>query len=69
MVGQESKLVFGILSLLLGILFLFFHKRIIKIQGESKEGDFSKEIRIQKFKVVGVIAIIGGIFLLLKYWA
>ncbi len=67
MKDQYSKLVFGIISLLIGIIFLFKNKKIIEIQGKSKEGDYSEEIRIQKLKVAGVIALIGGIFLILQY--
>lgn len=68
MEDQYSKLVFGIISLSIGIVFLFLNKSIIKIQGESKGDDYSEDIRIQKFKVVGVIAMLGGIFLLFKYF-
>lgn len=64
---QYRKLIYGIISLLIGIVFLFQNKRIIKIQGKSREGDLSEEIRIKKLKVVGVIAILGGVFFLLQY--
>ena len=66
--NQYGKLIFGIISLLIGIVFLFQHNRIIKIQGESKDGDYSEEIRIKKFKVAGIMAILGGIFLLFQYF-
>ena len=65
---MDSKLVFGIIFLLVGVVFLFLHKKIIKIQGKSKDDDYSEEIRIQRFKVGGIMAILGGLFLLSKYF-
>jgi len=67
--GQYFKLIFALISILIGLVFLFLNKQIIRVQGESKAGDYSKEIRIKSFQVGGIFAILGGIFLLFEYFS
>ncbi|MHB2149773.1 hypothetical protein ACX8XP_12005 [Calditrichota bacterium LG25] len=66
---QESyiKPISGILIFVIGIIFLFFSKEIIKLTGESKEGDYSEEIRIQNLRVAGTLLFLTGLFYILKY--
>jgi len=67
MQGSYIKPILGILSFVIGIIFLFFSKEIIKLTGESKEGDYSEEIRIQNLKVAGTLLFLTGLFYILKY--
>jgi len=67
MQGSYIKPILGILSFVIGIMFLFFSKEIIKLTGESKEGDYSEEIRIQNLKVAGTLLFLTGLFYILNY--
>ncbi|MHB2154425.1 FtsX-like permease family protein [Calditrichota bacterium GD2] len=66
MTQQTYGFLYGILAFLIGIVFTFFYKKIINIQGESKKGDIPMNQRIQKFKIGGIGLIILGIILILS---
>ena len=66
MTQQMYGLLYGILALSTGIIFTFFYKKIINIQGESKKGDIPMNQRIQTFKIVGIGSLILGIILILS---
>ena len=66
MTQQTYGLLYGIVFLILGIILTFFYKRIIKIQGESKKGDFPMNQRIRKLKIGGIGFLIGGIIFILN---
>lgn len=64
---QFYGIAFGVFNLFISIVFLFFHKKIIHIQGKSEKGDVPLDQRILTFRLIGIIALIAGLYFILNY--
>lgn len=66
MSDESYDLLFGILILLIGLLFTFLHNKIIQLQGESNKGDFTLDQRRRKLIASSIVFLIGGIYFVVR---
>ena len=60
--------ILGIIVIINGIFSLIFRDKIISWQGPDRKGYFPLETRKRKLIIGGIVSIVAGIVILLKYW-